>query len=182
MKYSIKWVKETFRKDETLEYLFFWGHKPRNDGKVGPSCLSQWWPSPFEVDAINYPSAEHWMMAEKARLFDDNEALEKILVANSPAAVKKLGRQVRDFDPTVWNRHKYAIVKQGSIHKFSNNESIKAFLVSTERKVLVEASPYDKVWGIGLSKTAEHIDDPNTWQGDNLLGFALMEARDEFLD
>ena len=163
---------------DRIKYIFFWGHRPRKDGQVGQSCMSQWWESTFEVDDIQYRSAEHWMMAEKARLFKDAEVLKKILNTKSPAEAKKLGRQVRGFQPDVWDAQKYEIVKQGSFYKFSQDEKLKTYLLNTVNRVLVEASPYDKIWGIGLTKDAKNVENPNTWKGDNLLGFALMEVRD----
>ena len=178
MKYNLEWIKNLHESEERVKYIFFWGHTPRKDGQIGQSCMSQWWESIFEVDDIQYRSAEHWMMTEKARLFGDTEILEKILNAKSPAEAKKLGRLVRDFKPEIWDAQKYEIVKQGSFHKFSQDENLKAYLMNTANRVLVEASPYDTIWGIGLTKDAKQVEDPNTWKGENLLGFALMEVRD----
>ena len=178
MKYNLNWVKQRFNEMDNLKYIFFWGHKPRKDGQISATCFSQWWLGTFTVEGISYPSAEHWMMAGKARLFKDDEMLAKILVAKTPGAAKKLGRKVRGFDGVVWNKHKYDLVKQGNIHKFGQDEALKTFLLNTGNRVLVEASPYDKIWGIGLSKNAKNVENPNTWRGENLLRFALMEARD----
>lgn len=161
------------------KYLYFWGHSPRKDGRIGASCLSQWWESPFTVDGVRYATAEHWMMAAKARLFGDAEAERAVLAARSPAAAKKAGRLVRDFDETIWRRERYGIVVDGSVHKFAAHDDLRAFLVDTGDRVLVEASPLDRVWGIGLARDAEAAADPARWQGLNLLGFALMEARAE---
>lgn len=122
------------------------------------------------------------MMAEKARLFEDEETLSKILNCNSPAEAKKLGRQVRNFDDKMWKAHRYEIVKRGNIYKFSQNEDLKTFLLKTENRVLVEASPYDRIWGIGLSKNSDKANYPEQWRGLNLLGFVLMEVRDEILE
>ncbi|MCG7528994.1 NADAR domain-containing protein, partial [Streptomyces sp. OfavH-34-F] len=93
-----------------VKYLHFWGHRPRPDGTIGASCLSQWWPSPFTVDGVVYASAEHWMMAGKARLFGDARAEELAVAAKSPAEAKKVGRLVRDFDDEVWQRERFALV------------------------------------------------------------------------
>ncbi|MFF1482380.1 NADAR family protein [Streptomyces sp. NPDC058301] len=162
---------------ERVKFLHFWGHAPRRDGTLGPSCFSQWWPSPFTVDGVEYATAEHWMMASKARLFGDAEAERAALSATSPAAAKKAGRLVRGFDETVWERERYGIVVEGSVHKFSQDESLRAYLVSTGTRVLVEASPLDRIWGIGLAADAPGAGDPSRWRGLNLLGFALMDAR-----
>ncbi|WP_324788916.1 NADAR family protein [Streptomyces sp. H51] len=174
-----------------IKYLHFWGHRPGADGRVGPGCLSQWWPSPFTVDSVTYATAEHWMMAGKARLFGDAEAERQALAAGHPAQAKKAGRLVRGFDEAVWERERFGIVVEGSVHKFAAHADLREFLLNTgERsetgvppaegrgRVLVEASPMDRVWGIGLGATDEAATDPERWRGANLLGFALMEARE----
>lgn len=161
-----------------IKYLHFWGHRPRPDGRIGSSCLSQWWPSPFVVDGVGYATAEHWMMAEKARLFGDAEAERRALAAGSPAQAKKVGRLVRGFDEDVWARERFRIVVEGSVRKFASDDGLRAFLLGTGARVLVEASPLDRVWGIGLAADDEAATDPQRWRGPNLLGFALMEARE----
>jgi ribA/ribD-fused uncharacterized protein len=161
-----------------IRYLCFWGHRPRRDGQVGASCLSQWWPAPFTVDGVAYATAEHWMMAGKARLFGDAEAERRVLAAGHPAEAKKAGRLVRGFDEETWARERYRIVVEGSVHKFAAHPELREFLLNTGEKVLVEASPVDRVWGIGLAADDEAATDPERWKGANLLGFALMEARE----
>lgn len=158
-------------------YVFFWGHTPGKKGTVGKQCLSQWYASGFEINGILYPTAEHYMMAEKARVFNDKETLEKILSARSPAEAKQLGRTVRDFSGTVWNPKRYDIVVAGNLAKFSQCPELADFLLKTGSKVLVEASPKDRIWGIGLSEDDPNAHNPNLWNGLNLLGFALMEVR-----
>ncbi|WP_307078998.1 NADAR family protein [Streptomyces canus] len=160
-----------------IKYLHFWGHRPRPDGHVGASCLSQWWPSPFVVDGLTYATAEHWMMAGKARLFEDQEAERRVLAAGSPAQAKSVGRLVRGFDERTWRRERFGIVVEGSVHKFAAHADLREFLLNTGDRVLVEASPVDRVWGIGLAADDEAAGDPERWRGPNLLGFALMEAR-----
>ncbi|MGV9252260.1 NADAR family protein [Streptomyces sp. NPDC003697] len=174
-----------------VRYLYFWGHRPPPDGRVGASCLSQWWPSPFTVDGVCYATAEHWMMAGKARLFGDAEAERRVLAAGHPAEAKKAGRLVRGFDEAVWERERFRIVVEGSVHKFAAHPELREFLLNTGGRsevgvppaegwgrVLVEASPVDLVWGIGLAAGDEAATDPERWRGLNLLGFALMEARE----
>lgn len=161
-----------------IKYLRFWGHRPRPDGRLGQSCLSQWWPSPFTVAGVEYATAEHWMMAGKARLFEDAEAERRVLAAAHPAAAKKAGRLVRGFDEAVWERERFRIVVEGSVHKFASDPALRAFLLGTGERVLVEASPVDRVWGIGLAADDEAAGDPERWRGPNLLGFALMAARE----
>ncbi|WP_406142931.1 NADAR family protein [Streptomyces anulatus] len=161
-----------------VKYLPFWGHRPRPDGRLGSSCLSQWWPSPFTVDGVTYASAEHWMMAGKARLFGDPEAERAAVSATSPAAAKKAGRLVRGFDEDVWIRERFALVVAGSTHKFGQDPELGGYLLGTGDRVLVEASPLDRIWGIGLAADDERVERPQEWRGLNLLGFALMEARE----
>ncbi len=119
------------------------------------------------------------MMAEKARLFGDIETLGKIIHAPNPGAAKAFGREVRGFKQDVWNDKRFEIVVAANMAKFSQNEQLKTFLLSTNERVLVEASPVDKIWGIGLAEDAENIENPLTWKGLNLLGFALMEVRSQ---
>ncbi|EFL35198.1 conserved hypothetical protein [Streptomyces viridochromogenes DSM 40736] len=161
-----------------IKYLYFWGHRPRPDGRIGPSCLSQWWPAPFTVDGVAYATAEHWMMAGKARLFGDADAERAVLAAGHPAEAKKAGRLVRGFDEAIWRRERFRIVVEGSVHKFGAHPELRGFLLNTGERVLVEASPVDRVWGIGLAADDEAAADPERWRGLNLLGFALMEARE----
>jgi ribA/ribD-fused uncharacterized protein len=157
--------------------LFFWGHQPRADGAVGTSCLSQWFPAPFSVDGATYATAEHWMMAEKARLFADHDARARILAAATPAQAKKLGRAVRGFENEAWTRHRHDIVLRGNLAKFGQNPEMGRFLRDTGEQVLVEASPVDRIWGIGLAQDDPRATDPTRWRGLNLLGFVLMEVR-----
>jgi len=159
-------------------FLFFWGHTPRHEDVPDRSCLSQWFPSPFELDGILYLTAEHWMMAEKARLFGDREAEEKVLSCMEPGEAKKRGREIRGFDGETWYQKRFEIVVRGNLAKFSQHVRLRDFLCSTGTQVLVEASPVDTIWGVGLA--ADHADAsaPSRWRGLNLLGFALMEVRE----
>lgn len=159
------------------EYLFFWGHQTAQAGQIGKQCLSQWWEAPFTVDGVNYPTAEHYMMAEKARLFGDPDICQAILAAETPEQAKELGRQVRGFDGAAWTRQRVPVVTRGNTAKFGQNPALKAFLLSTGEKILVEASPLDGIWGIGLAEDDLCARDPRQWQGLNLLGFALMRVR-----
>jgi len=178
MVYDLKWHIENFEKGERDKYLFFWGHQKSKDGAPTASCFSQWWNSPFVVDDVRYNTAEHWMMAQKAFLFNDKEIFAKITAANSPVEVKALGRQVRNFDEAVWNAKRFEIVVAGNLQKFLQNKDLKEFLLNTKDRVLVEASPVDRIWGIGLAADNEKATNPKRWNGLNLLGFALMEVRD----
>lgn len=164
------------------QYFFFWGHKPLPNGAIGKSCLSQWWPATFVVDDVTYPTAEHFMMAEKARLFDDEMSRQEILKAEGPKAAKQLGRRVKNFVDARWQEHRFQFVVEGNLAKFSQNGELGRFLVGTGDTVLVEASPRDRIWGIGLGAGNERATDPAQWHGLNLLGFALMEVRKKLRD
>jgi ribA/ribD-fused uncharacterized protein len=166
------------RDGRRLRYLYFWGHRPNRDGSPGPGCLSQWWPVEFTEDGHVYASAEHYMMAHKAWLFGDVPAAAEILAADHPGAAKAAGRAVRDFDEARWNEHRFGIVVRGNLAKFGQHPELREFLIGTRERVLVEASPVDRVWGIGLTADDERAASPATWRGPNLLGFALMAARD----
>ena len=165
------------RKGFRPKYLFFWLHQPYESGQIGKECLSQWWSSSFTVEGVVYHTAEHYMMAEKARLFGDNLTREKILSASHPNVVKKLGRDVKDFDEEIWFQHRFDIVVRGNAAKFGQNDALKSFLLNTKGCMLVEASPFDRVWGIGLAGDDPNAENPEKWKGLNLLGFALMEVR-----
>jgi ribA/ribD-fused uncharacterized protein len=181
MKYSRDWLKKQIGNGITVDYLFFWGHKQKNPNEVDKSCLSQWFPAPFVVEDVLYHTAEHWMMIQKAKLFKDEEALSKMLNTTKPGTAKALGRTVKNFDKAIWNENAYRFVVEGNYHKFSQNEFFKTFLVNTGNKIIVEASPRDFIWGIGLGQDRKEAMDPNTWRGTNWLGFALMESRDQLL-
>lgn len=165
-------------KGERLKYLFFWGHTPAADGGVTKSCFSQWWHAPFEIDGIHYPTAEHWMMAGKARLFGDAATLEMILKAEHPKQAKDLGRKVAGFDDEAWNRERFNLVVAGNLAKFAQHPALRDFLLGTGGRILVEASPVDRIWGIGLAGDDPAAEQPGKWRGLNLLGFALMEVRE----
>lgn len=163
---------------EPIDYLFFWGHRPAPDGRVGKSCLSQWWPAPFSVDGETYATAEHWMMAEKAGLFGDEATRRRILAAATPREAKALGRQVAGYDEARWVAARFDIVVEGNVLKFEQHPDLGAWLLGTGDRVLVEASPEDAVWGIGLDEHHADAPHPARWPGLNLLGFALMDVRD----
>lgn len=144
-----------------------------------PAVFGQWTPSPFTVDGVDYGCAEQYMMAAKARLFGDHQTLAKILATTSPREHKALGRQVAGFVSETWERECLAIVVAGNRAKFSQNPDMRAALLATGDKLLVEASPLDKVWGVGLRADDPRIHDRSQWRGTNLLGEALMIVRAE---
>lgn len=155
------------------KFLFFWSHKP---GKP-ENCLSQWYNSPFTVEGTRYATAEHWMMAGKARLFSDEATLQRILAATHPGEAKQAGREVTPYRPDEWDAHKFEIVVEGNFHKFTQRPDLREFLLGTGARVLVEAAPNDAIWGIGVDKHDPRASHPDQWPGENLLGFALMQVR-----
>ena len=167
---------------EPVEYLLFWGHRPHPSGRLGPSCLSQWWPAPFTVGGVRYRTAEHWMMAEKARLFGDHCSAAAAVAAGTPKEAKAVGRAVAWFDAARWEAACFDIVVRGNVAKFGQDPALRDYLVGTGDAVLVEASPLDAVWGIGLAADDPRARRPAEWPGRNLLGFALMQARQILAD
>jgi len=153
------------------------GHQPSRDGRISASCLSQLFPSEFKIENVTYQTAEHWMMASKAGLFGDEDALQKILATEDPKSAKAIGRMVKNFDDGIWKEQARRLVTQGNVAKFVQNQPLRDYLLSTDDHVLVEASPYDDLWGIGLKTSDERAKDPATWNGGNWLGFALMDVR-----
>lgn len=158
---------EAVERGVKFNYHFFWG-----------GAFSQWLRSAFIIDGVTYRTAEHWMMAEKARTFNDQAALKRILSAIAPDEVKLIGRGVKNYDDTTWACLRYAVVLRGSMEKFGQNPSLGRILLATGDDVLVEASPFDRIWGIGRGEADPARLDPRLWRGDNLLGFALMQARE----
>jgi len=151
-------------------FTFFWS---------GP--FSQWDPSPFTIEGVLYNCAEQYMMAEKARLFGDSEMESRIMAALDPADQKHFGRQVRGFNDTVWQVHARDIVTRGTRAKYSQNERHRRLLLSTRGTTLVEASPHDRIWGIGLRGNDPKAKSRSTWRGTNWLGEILTKVRDEML-
>ncbi len=176
-RYDLKWLKKRYNAGKSDKFLLFWGHQ--KSANLSASCLSQWYSSSFWQDETKYICAEQYMMAKKAECFGDDEALEQILSIKDPAQMKALGRQVQGFDTKVWDEVKFGVVLNASYLKFSQNAPLRDFLLQTGSKILVEASPVDKIWGIGMSAEDQNAHNPTKWRGQNLLGFALIMARDE---
>ncbi|MEM1358069.1 MAG: NADAR family protein [Bacteroidota bacterium] len=179
MPYSNNWLFDQIASGKQFDYLYFWGHRPSRDGSVNQSCLSQWYAAGFEYEGNYFSTAEHWMMWHKALTFGDEAAAAAVLETQDPREVKSWGRKVKDYDDAIWAEVKYSIVVQGNLSKFGQNRNLKKYLLNTGRAILVEASPYDVQWGIGMTaKEARTLNDPSKWRGTNLLGWALMEVRD----
>lgn len=152
----------------TDKFVFFW------DG-----TYSQWEPSYFIDDhGIAYNCCEQYMMAEKARFFGDQEALAKIMATPNPRLQKAIGRLVKNFDEAAWNEVCQAVVFKGNYFKFRQNPEMLKELMETGERLIVEASPYDKIWGIGMHEDDEGIEEPTNWKGTNWLGIACMKVRD----
>jgi ribA/ribD-fused uncharacterized protein len=149
--------------------LFFWGGWP-----------SQWTLADFVIDGVTYNCCEQWMHAEKARLFGDSEVLAKILASPYPKAQKEFGRKVRGYADPPWFEKRYEVVVLGNVAKYSQNPELLKLLLEAPAS-LVEASPEDDVWGIGMGMDDPDITDPSKWRGQNLLGQAIAEARRRIL-
>jgi ribA/ribD-fused uncharacterized protein len=145
------------------------------------SPFSQWYRCRFDVDGVTFNCAEQFMMHGKAKLFGDHAIAEKILAAGHPREHKALGRKVSNFEDDKWRAERLRIVKDGNRAKFTQNAELFALLLETRGTTLVEASPYDRIWGIGLRATDPRAQDPKQWKGQNLLGVVLTELRDELL-
>lgn len=158
---------------KSSDYTFFWD---------GP--FSQWDPSSFELDGIEYNCAEQAMMAAKAKLFDDADTLEQIMEADDPRTQKSLGRLVNDFDQDFWQEEEdngyprcWNIVWRINMAKFSQNSHLLQELLATNDTVLVEASPFDCIWGVGLKESDPRINNSENWRGTNWLGEVLTVVR-----
>lgn len=163
-----------------VEYELFW----KIDGNLG--VCSQWYTGNGFTDDINhYISAEHFMMVGKANLFNtkgnNSKLISKMLSTKYPSTVKSYGRQVKGFSAEVWDSYKYGIVVYGNYLKFSQDKKLGDMLMSTGDAILVEASPYDQIWGIGLEDGHPNCRTPTQWNGLNLLGFALMDVRQSLM-
>lgn len=155
---------------ENSNYVLFWGYSDWG---------SQWYSSNFIIDGVRYNCAEQFMMAEKARFFGDTKTLNKIMKSSSPKEQKSLGRLVKPFDEGEWYSVCREPVYKGNLAKFSQNKDLKEIILNTGNKTLVEASPVDKIWGIGRSEDDPLACTPSAWRGKNWLGEALMRVRKE---
>ena len=160
-----------------MEYIFFWGHHEKPGCATTKACFSQWYPASFEHEGVTYCCAEQFMMAAKARLFEDTQTLQQILSTCDPKEIKALGRAVKNFDPVKWDAVKYDVVITANMCKFGQNLQLWQCLHDTGDAILVEASPYDTIWGIGMKEQQAKVCSPEEWKGQNLLGKALMEVR-----
>ncbi|KAL3869028.1 hypothetical protein ACJMK2_041755 [Sinanodonta woodiana] len=157
---------------EHQEFEFFW---------LKSSPFSQWYRTHFVIEDRHFVTAEQFMMHQKAVTFKDFETADKILSEKNPRKQQKLGRQARNFNPQKWKEVCLNIVKKANYHKFSQNVDLKNHLFSTYPKILVEASPYDRIWGIGRAASDPKAQNKETWLGHNLLGYALTDVRNKMM-
>lgn len=141
--------------------------------------FSNWYLSDFKVGSITFHSAEQYLMYMKASTFGDSRIANKILETNNQSQIKALGRRVRNYDDSVWSRVRQVIMEQGLYAKFTQNAGLKAQLLRTGDNILAECSPYDCIWGIGMSTGDPRHMNPDEWRGHNLLGQALMTVREQ---
>ena len=153
--------------------ICFWRETEEN------GVYSQWYKSEMIIDGIKYLYCEQYMMHQKAILFKDYEIAKEIMKADNPSDMKVLGRKVKNFNQKIWDENKEEIVYIANINKFSQNEKLKTELLNTGNKTIIETSPYDKIWGIGLTRFDKRVLDTSQWKGQNLLGKAIMKVRDE---
>ena len=163
-------MTRTMPTDTRDGFTFFW----RPD-----SPFSQWFPCAFTVDGTAFGCAEQYMMYGKATLFHDAEVAAEILATPDPRTHKALGRKVRGFDDRRWRLAREEIVLTGNRAKFTQDPALHAALLATAGTTLVEASPFDRIWGIGMASSNPAATDPSKWRGLNLLGAVLTRLRDE---
>ena len=169
-------LRARVRDGQSFTYLPFYGHTAE-PGRITNAVYSQFYPVEFQVDGVRYHWAEQWMMAAKARLFGDQEALAAILQAGEPLECKKIGRTVRNYDDGQWSAARFDLVVAGNIAKFGQNQPLREHLLGSDDAILVEAAPRDQIWGIGFGRENPAAQDPLRWRGRNLLGFALIKVR-----
>lgn len=177
-KYNVQKIMSENPNKDAMDIVMFFGHTSK-DCKLTKACFSQWYNKSFTNNEYRYCCMEQFMMSKKAEIFGDYQTLYEIMESDDPKTIKRYGREVKGFDEKIWNKAKYWIVVNGNYHKFIQNKDLRDFLFSTGDKVMAEASPYDGIWGIKLPESLIDSRYPEKWQGENLLGFALMEVRDE---
>lgn len=155
----------------TDKYVFFWN-----------GIYSQWYTSPMVINDITYICAEQYMMHQKALFFNDTEIAEKIMLTSDPRDQKQLGREIKNFDKLRWDKVNFQIVYNANYAKFTQNEDLKKQLLETGNKIMVEASPYDQIWGIGMGEEESGIDNPMNWKGQNLLGWVITLVKHHIIN
>ena len=154
----------------TDKYVFFWN-----------GIYSQWYIAPMTIDGIEYNCCEQYMMHQKALTFNDEEIAKEVLEEINPREHKALGRKIKGFDKSVWDKVCLSIVYKGNLHKFKQNPDLLQQLKDTENRMLVEASPVDNIWGIGMAENDKGVENPLNWKGLNLLGQAINLVKQQIL-
>jgi ribA/ribD-fused uncharacterized protein len=152
----------------TKNHVFFWN-----------GIYSQWHKAPMTIDGVQYNCCEQYMMHQKALTFGDLEIAEEVLQTSNPKDQKGLGRQIKSFNKDKWDSVCLGIVYKGNLEKFRQNPDLLAELLSTGDRLLVEASPFDKIWGIGMAEEDPGVDDPANWKGLNLLGWSITLVKQQ---
>lgn len=152
---------------ETDKYVFFYG---------GP--FSNWYACKYESDGESYNCSEQQFIAAKAKLFNDLSALKVIMGTDDPSVQKRAGRLVENYNNDEWEKVRYQAMLEAVQAKFFQNKKLGKILLNTKNKTIVEASPIDTIWGVGIDASNPDILDETKWKGQNLLGKALMEVRD----
>lgn len=144
--------------------------------------LSNWYLSDFQVEGQFFSSMEQYMMYQKARVFGDEENAALILQSSNVATIKKLGRAVKNYHESIWSGRRQIIVYRGLMEKFRQNPALQEMLLATGNCILAECAVKDQIWGIGLGMKSKDRFDMDQWQGQNLLGYTLMEVRNVLRD
>ena len=145
--------------------------------------FSNFAPTPqLEYDGIKFNSTEQAFMYAKAKLFNDTTSMLAIVKEKRPAQAKQLGRGVQGFDPVIWDKHKYQLMLDVNLCKYTQFENYRNYLINTGDKILAETNGKDRIWGIGLYASDSRVHYESKWQGQNLLGKVLMEIRSIFKD
>ena len=141
--------------------------------------MSNWYPSKFTLNGIEYTSMEQYMMHQKAMVFKDAQTAQEILKTSDVARIKQLGRGVKNYDDHIWNGVRQIVVYEGLLAKFSQNPDLKAQLLATGSAILAEFAGKDVIWGIGMNTHDQDRYDRTKWRGTNLLGYSLMMVREK---
>ena len=156
------------------KFVFFWKLHHKNEE------FSNWYPKEFIIEGIRYNCVEQYMMAKKALTFNDLAIYQKIMASDDPGECKDLGKLVSNFNPAVWDSCKREIVYNANYAKFTQNPELMAKLKATGDAIMAEASPQDRIWGIGMAADDPDARYPEKWKGENILGSILMEIRQQF--
>lgn len=154
----------------TEKYVFFW---------ETADIYSNWYPARFRFEGHTFTNSEQAMMYEKAKLMGDTASMGKILKTTNPKKVKQLGREIKPWNEKLWEKNRLPIMTKICLVKFRANPVLKQELLNTGDKIIVEASPYDIIWGIGMRDDDDGVENPKKWKGLNLLGKALMAVREQ---